>query len=160
MKHLCMSYNKYIIKRKKLSNACTKNKSDSLLLDKLVNFIRQNADYELKRQTQARDATTNLSHRAMHNAKIEDLLEPAEVVYKQRIAYKSIRESETDVRTAVHDARMKSEKLNAIKTKEFKLQQARLYNINNIAMQKLETESIRLERFQKKNVLNSTNNLN
>jgi len=151
MKHLCMSYNKYIIKRKKLSDAYSKNKTDETLRNNLINFIHLHPDHEYKRQIYARDSSKNILDRQLHNEKIADLLKPSELTYNKRIAYKSIRESETESRTAKHNAKMEEEKLKAIENKNIKLQKARENNANRILKEKTEGETIRLARQNKKN---------
>ena len=153
MKHLCMSYNKYIIKRKKLSNAYSNNKTDDNLRNKLINFIRLHPDHEYKRQIYALDSSKNILDKQLHNEKIVDLLKPSEITYIQRIAYKSIRDSETESRTATHNAKMEAEKLKAIENKNIKLQKARETNAIRIVKEKSEGEAIRLARQMKKNNL-------
>jgi hypothetical protein len=149
-RYLCMSYNKYIIMRNKLSDACTKNKSDSELREKLMNFIRLHPDHEMKRQTQAMNNTSNPSHKEMHNAKIADLSDQAYQMYEKREAYKKIRESEADVRLATHTARMVEEKARALANKNLKIEKAKEYNLNKITVQKANGEAIRLSRDEKK----------
>jgi len=157
MKHLCMSYNKYIIKRKKLSDACSKaNNNNIMLRTKLMDFIRMHPDHELRRQTQARDVSTNMVHREMHNSKIEDLREPAVITYNQRLEYTKIRVSELESRTATHNAKMEEEKSKTIENKANKIQKAREYNIARIAEQKSRRDEIRLERANKKNSANQS----
>ena len=149
-----MSYNKYIIKRKKLSDAYSKNKTDENLRNNLINFIHLHPDHEYKRQIYARDSSNNILDRQLHNEKIEDLLEPSEITYKQRIAYKNFRKSDTESRTAKHNAKMEEEKLKAIENKNIKLQKAREINANRILKEKTEGEAIRLARQNKKNNIN------
>jgi len=146
MTYLCMSYNKYLIKRKKLSNACSKNKSNDNLRNKLVEFIHLHPDHELRRQTCARDLSTDPINRELHNEKIKDLIIPAENTFKKRTAYKSIREAETEARTAKHNSRMEAEKAKAIENKALKIQKAREINNARIIKEKAEGETIRLAR--------------
>lgn len=150
MRYLCMSYNKYIIMRKKLSDACTKNNSDSELRDKLISFIRLHPDHELKRQVATRDIVTNPSHKEMHSAKIADLLESANQMYEKREAYKKVRDLEAETRLSTHTVRMADEKAKSIEFRKLRIEKAREYNLANVALQKQNGEAIRLARIEKK----------
>ena len=150
LRYLCMSYNKYVIMRKKLSDTCTKNKSDSNYRNNLINFIRLHPDHELKRQTVTRDNISNLSHKEMHIAKIADLLESANQMYEKREAYKKVRDLEAETRLSTHTVRMADEKAKSIEFRKLRIEKAREYNLANVALQKQNGEAIRLARIQKK----------
>ena len=153
LKYLCMSYNKYIIMRNKLSNACSKQDSDNNLRNKLMEFIRLHPDHELKRQTIARDNTTNIEHKNIHNAKIADLTEPASKMYDMREIYKQVKESMNQTILSIHTSRMINEKEVSRANKELKLNQSKANNIINIALHKLKGESIRIARAEKRKSL-------
>ena len=149
--YLCMSYPNYLIKRRKLSDACKKtNNQDETLRNKIVNFIRMHPDHELRRQTQARDTTTNDNHREMHNTKINDLIIPAEKVHNERVAYKQIWKAETEERRERNLAKQQAEKDAAVIYKANKIQQVREQNIAMVAKQKAERELVRAAREIKK----------
>ena len=149
--YLCVSYPNYIIKRKKLSDACKKaNNQDVVLQTKLINYIRMHPDHELRRQTQARDVTTNPHHREMHNSKINDLLISAEKVYTERIAYKQIWKAETEERRLRNLAKKQAEMTAGLINKAKKIQALREANIAMVVKQKEEGETIRLARLSKK----------
>jgi hypothetical protein len=150
--YLCMSYPNYLIKRRKLSDACKKsNNQDETLRNKIVNFIRMHPDHELRRQTLARDTTNNNNHRDMHNSKINDLIIPAEKVHNERVAYKQIWKAETEERRERNLAKQQAEKDAAVIYKANKIQQAREQNIAMVAKQKAERDLIRAARDNKKN---------
>jgi hypothetical protein len=149
--YLCMSYPNYLIKRRKLSNACKKaNNQDEVLRNKIINFIRAHPDHELRRQTQARDLTTNDNHKEMHNTKINDLLIPAEKVHNERVAYKEVWKAETEERRIRNLAKKEAEIATAAVYKEKKIQQIREANIAMVEKQKSERELVRAARFNKK----------
>ena len=152
LRYLCMSYNKYVIMRKKLSDTCTKNKSDSNYRNNLINFIRLHPDHELKRQTVTRDNISNLSHKEMHIAKIADLLESANQMYEKREAYKKVRDLEAESRLAIHNARMLDEKIKSKENRTLRIEKARAVNIASIALQRQSGECIRLARIEKRRV--------
>lgn len=150
--YLCMSYPNYLIKRRKISDACKKsNNQDEVLRNKLINFIRMHPDHELRRQTQARDVTTNPLHKEIHNSKINDLLIPAEKVHHQRIAYKEIWKAETEERRIRNLEKKQAEIAAGIINKANKIKALREANIAMVVKQKEEGETIRLARLSKKN---------
>jgi hypothetical protein len=150
--YLCMSYPNYLIKRRKLSDACKKsNNQDEASRNKIVNFIRMHPDHELKRQMQARDATTNDNHKEMHNSKINDLLIPAEKVHTERVAYKQIWKAETEERRARNLAKKEAEIASGLINKANKIQKVREQNIAMVSKQKSERELVRAARDSKKN---------
>jgi hypothetical protein len=145
--YLCMSYPNYIIKRRKLSDACKKsNNNDEVLRSKIINFIRMHPDHELRRQTLARDSTTNPVHREMHNSKINDLLISAEKMYNERVAYKQIWIAETEERKARNLDKKQAEKEASIIHKANKIQQIRDANLEMVAKQKSERELVSAAR--------------
>jgi hypothetical protein len=150
--YLCMSYPNYLIKRRKISEACKKtNNQDEALRNKLINFIRLHPDHELTRQIQARDVTTNPLHKDIHNSKINDLIIPAEKVNNERIAYKQIWKAETDERRIRNLAKKEAEIAAGIINKANKIQALRDANIAMVVKQKSERELVRAARFDKKN---------
>jgi len=150
--YLCMSYPNFLIKRRKISDACKKaNNKDEELRNKIVNFIRMHPDHELRRQTIARDTTTNPSHKEIHNSKINDLLIPAEKVHNERIAYKQIWKAETEERQARNLAKKQDEIAAGLINKANKIKALREANIAMVIKQKEEGETIRLARQNKKN---------
>ena len=150
--YLCVSYPNYIIKRRKLSDACKKsNNQDVELRTKLINFIRMHPDHELTRQTQAIDATTNPLHKEIHTSKINDLIIPAEKVHHERIAYKEIWKAETEERRLRNLAKKQAEIEAGVINKAKKIQALREANIAMVVKQKEEGETIRLARLSKKN---------
>lgn len=149
--YLCMSYPNYIIKRRKLSDACKKaDNKDEALRNKIINFIRIHPDHELRRQTLARDATTNPVHREMHNSKINDLLIAAEKMQNERVAYKKIWIAETEERRLRNLAKKEAEKEAAIIYRANKIQQIREANLEMVEKQKSERELVRALRDSKK----------
>lgn len=148
--YLCMSYNKYLFMRKKLSNACTKNISDANVREKLIKFIRQHPDHELKRQINARDEVTNPLHKDMHSSKIADLLEPASKMQEQREDYKKVRILETESRLAKHISLMAKEQAKVEENKARKIEKLRENNLAKVALQKQNGDAIRLSRAEKK----------
>jgi hypothetical protein len=149
--YLCMSYPNYLIKRRKLSDACKKaDNKDETLRNKIINFIRIHPDHELRRQTLARDSTTNPVHREMHNSKINDLLIAAEKMQNERIAYKKIWIAETEERRIRNLAKKEAEKEAAIIYRANKIQQIREANLEMVAKQKSERELVRAVRDSKK----------
>ena len=145
--YLCMSYPNYIIKRRKLSDACKKsNNNDEVLRNKIINFIRMHPDHELRRQTQARDTTTNSSHKEIHNSKINDLLISAEKMYNERVAYKQIWIAETEERKIRNLEKKQAEKEASIIHKANKIQQIRDANLEMVAMQKSQRELVSAAR--------------
>jgi hypothetical protein len=153
MRYLCMSYNKYLIMRKKLSNACSKNNNDEIMREKLVQFIRQQPDYELKRQIAANEAVINPLHKEIHTAKIADLLEPASKMYEQREAYKKLRVLEAETRLAKHISLMEEDRSRVEENKAQRIEKSRLNNIAKVALQKQNADAIRLARAEKKKSL-------
>lgn len=153
MHHLCMSYKTYIKIRKQLSDNYSNNIFDTLLREKLINFIRLHPDHELKRQVEARDTTTNISHKDIHNSKIADLTEQASKKQEERDNYKKIWDSEKEARLIKHTIKMKKEKEEAIINRALKIEKARAINISNVEHQKAERENIRLARTEKKKKL-------
>lgn len=151
--YLCMSYNKYLFMRKKLSNACTKNNSDTIRREKLINFIRQHPDHELKRQINAREEVTNPLHKDMHSSKIADLLEPASKMHDQRESYKKVRILESESRLAKHISLMTGEKAKVEENKARKIEKLRENNLAKVALQKQNGDAIRLARAEKKKIL-------
>jgi hypothetical protein len=149
--YLCMSYPNYLIKRRKLSNACKKaNNQDEVLRNKIINFIRTHPDHELRRQTQARDSTTNKNHKDMHNTKINDLLISAEKVHNERVAYKEVWKAETEERRIRNLAKKEAEIAAAAVYKSKKIQKIREANIAMIEKQKADSELVRAARLNKK----------
>ena len=149
--YLCMSYPNYLIKRRKLSDACKKaDNKDETLRNKIINFIRIHPDHELRRQTLARDSTTNPLHREMHNSKINDLLIAAEKMQNERIAYKKIWIAETEERRLRNLAKKEAEKEAAIIYRANKIQQIREANLEMVEKQKSERELVRALRDSKK----------
>jgi hypothetical protein len=145
--YLCMSYPNYIIKRRKLSDACKKsNNNDEVLRNKIINFIRMHPDHELRRQTLARDSTTNPVHREMHNSKINDLIISAEKMYNERVAYKQIWIAETEERKIRNLAKKQAEKEASVVNKANKIQQIREANLEMVAKQKSERELVSAAR--------------
>ena len=145
--YLCMSYPNYIIKRRKLSDACKKsNNNDEVLRNKIINFIRMHPDHELRRQTLARDSTTNPVHREMHNSKINDLIISAEKMYNERVAYKQIWIAETEERKIRNLAKKQAEKEASVVNKANKIQQIREANLEIVAKQKSERELVSAAR--------------
>jgi len=153
MRYLCMSYNKYLIMRKKLSDACTKHETDTILREKLINFIRQQPDHELKRQTDAREAVTNPLHKDMHSSKIADLLEPASKMQDLRDAYKKVRDNEAETRLANHTSLMAKEKAKVELNKAKRIEKIRDQNLIQVTLQKQNADSIRAARDEKKKLL-------
>ena len=150
--YLCMSYPNYLIKRRKLSDACKKaNNQDEVLRNKIINFIRTHPDHELRRQTQARDLTTNENHKEMHNTKINDLLIPAEKVHNQRVAYKEVWKAETEERRIRNQAKKEAEIAVSAIYQAQKIQQIRETNIAMVEKQKADRELVRAARLNKKN---------
>ena len=149
--YLCMSYPNYIIKRRKLSDACKKSNNDEVLRNKIINFIRMHPDHEIRRQIQARDATTNSAHKEIHNSKINDLLIPAEKVKIEREAYKEIWKAETESRKEKNIAKKLAEKEASLIYRANKIQQIRDTNLEIVVKQKAEGEKIRAARLNKKN---------
>ena len=150
--YLCVSYPNYIIKRRKLSDACKKsNNQDAELRTKLINFIRMHPDHELTRQTQAIDATSNPLHKEIHTSKINDLIIPAEKIHHERIAYKEIWKAETEERRLRNLAKKEAEMAEGVINRAKKIQALREANIAMVAKQKSERELVRAARFDKKN---------
>jgi hypothetical protein len=148
--YLCMSYPNYLIKRRKLSDACKKaDNKDEALRNKIINFIRIHPDHELRRQTLARDSTTNPVHREMHNSKINDLIIAAEKMQNERIAYKKIWIAETEERRLRNLAKKEAEKEAAIIYRANKIQQIREANLEMVTKQKSERELVRAARLAK-----------
>ena len=145
-----MSYNKYIIKRKKLSNLVT-NTNDPELHMKLVKFIRMHPDHEIKRQNLAKATSTNPVDIVMHNDKINDLITSAEKVYQDRIEYKKVWDSEAETRKAKYEERKEAEKQAAIINKANKIKNIREGNLAHVNKQKEIGNAIHLERLNKKN---------
>ena len=149
--YLCMSYPNYLIKRRKLSDACKKaDNKDETLRNKIINFIRIHPDHELRRQTLARDSTTNPVHREMHNSKINDLLIAAEKMQNERVAYKKIWIAETEERRIRNLAKKEAEKEAAIIYRANKIQQIREANLEMVEKQKSERDLVRALRDSKK----------
>ena len=149
--YLCMSYPNYIIKRRKLSDACKKaDNKDETLRNKIINFIRIHPDHELRRQTLARDSTTNPLHREMHNSKINDLIIAAEKMQNERIAYKKIWIAETEERRLRNLAKKEAEKEASLIYRANKIQQIREANLEMVTKQKSERELVRAVRDSKK----------
>ena len=149
--YLYMSYPNYLIKRRKFSDACKKaNNQDEVLHNKIINFIRTHPDYELRRQTQARDLTTNKNHKDMHNAKINDLLISAEQVHNERVAYKEVWKAETEERRIRNLAKKEAEIAASVVYKATKIQQIKEANIAKIETQKSQRDLVRAARLNKK----------
>jgi hypothetical protein len=147
--YLCMSYPNYLIKRRKLSDACKNANNDEKLRNKIIDFIRIHPDHELRRQIQARDSTTNPAHREMHNSKINDLLIPAEKVKNERVAYKEVWIAEAEERRLRNLAKKAAEKEASIIYRANKIQQIREANIELVTKQKSERELVRAARLSK-----------
>lgn len=148
--YLCMSYNKYIFKRKKLSNAVTIT-NDPALREKLVNFIRIHPDHELRRQTMARDASRNILDITLHNEKINDLIDAAKKVSEERVAYKKIWDSEAEIRKTKYEARKAAEKQASILYKAEKIETLKEKNFAHVTKQKENRDAIRSQRIKKQN---------
>ena len=150
--YLCMSYPNYLIKRRKLSDACKKsNNQDEALRNKLINFIRTHPDHELRRQMQAYETTTNSNHKEMHNSKINDLLIPAEQIRIKRTSYKEVWKAETEQRREINLAKKEAEIAASVIYQANKIKQVREANLEMVAKQKADGEIIRAARLNKKN---------
>jgi len=157
-RYLCLSYNKYLITRKKLSDASkSNNNTDEVLRNKLITFIHMHPDHELRRQVESRYNTSNVKHKEMHTAKINELTDLANEMYEKRIAYKLLRDSEASIRLTNHIARMKAEKELCLDNKILRIQKAREVNAIRIDLEKFNGDAIRLSRAEKRK--NKINNL-
>ena len=145
-KYLCMSYNKYIILRKKLSNLYSDEPTNDSQRLKLIDHIRSNTDYELKRQCDALNNTTNLEHKKIHSAKIIDLMEQANGVLEQRIIYMKERELSKEQRTNDHVAKSALEKENKELNKKNRIFAIKQLNLARVTEQMAQRDRIRTLR--------------
>jgi hypothetical protein len=146
-KYLCMSYNKYNNIRKKMS---LRVKNDITQKPKLIEFIHKNPDYELFRQGEAIENTTNSNTIAMHYEKIKDLTESALITKEKRIQYKHLRELTAVTRLEEHTKRMTEAINNKIPNKEKKRLLRKERNLKYVAEQKARQEQVRKLRQQNK----------
>jgi len=152
-KYLCMSYNKYLTRRKKLSKMCSMNENNRV---ELINFIRTHPDYELKRQYTAFDNTTNTDHKNLHLAKINDLIELATIVKDQRVAYMKLRDSNKETRLNDHIQKTLLEKENKLLNRKNKIFATKQLNIARIADEMSRRDAVRLQRESKRLTSNLT----
>ena len=119
----------------------------------LIEFIHKNPDYELLRQREAINNTTNSNTIAMHCEKIKDLTEGALITIEKRIQYKHLRELTATTRLEEHTKRMTEAINNKILNKEKKRLLRREQNLKYVAEQKARQEQVQQLRQLKRQTL-------